>query len=280
MSSRTFVYTFLALIAPVALPAQTQSAPSSFIFDAQNLSQHQQHLSSIYTCMGNYYQAVEEANLQQLDKVFYEDWFMRDDDTPNGLLNVEDKSRFIQRVKEHGPYQGYAEARIFAQTSVVNKLALIRIDKATSGNTTCFFLFQDHEGWRIMDKLWVTSQQAFTQNGYANLESLLPKYFRAVRDGDRHYLSQIMHTQWNLKQVNGEGIIHSINLGDFFEQLPKVGGYPQAPPLTSINLFQDKLAIIRLDWPAKQLTTFLNFAKIKGQWLLISERRSHHSKTP
>ena len=44
--------------------------------------------SDVYQQMAKYYEGVEKANLPLLDEVFHQQWAMRDDDVPEGVLDL------------------------------------------------------------------------------------------------------------------------------------------------------------------------------------------------
>jgi|GEM_PF-3020861 len=274
------IVSLLALTLCICAQSASTSPSSTLVYDTQNQNARQQELNEIYFELGKYYQGVEEARLDLLAEVFHESWFMRDDDTEEGQLNVESKSEFINRVRNHGSYPGYATHRIFATVSLVNEnLAFVQVDKTTSGNSTNFFLIKQQEQWYLLDKLWVTAsnQQAHQADAYTAISTLVQRYLQAVKDGDRHTLSQFMHHKWNLIQINTQGVLQKATLGEFFEG--NASRYTNAST-NSINIFQNKLAIVRLDWDKKRQSSFLIFYKIKGQWLLACERSSASDNTP
>lgn len=254
---------------------------SSFVFDKENLQRNSEDISAIYHIMGNYYEGVEKANSALLDKVFHESWFMRDTDVPEeGYLNVEDKSTFISRVRNHGPYEGYASHRVFANTGMVYKnLAFVRINKDSSRNSTCFFLFKINGDWNILDKIWVNPRALYkeampSQNNYALIESLVQDYYEGCAFSNRPLLNELLHEQWDLKYLDNSGKLLIKTKNDLLLNLSSEHNYQDYSQLLSIDIYHDKLSIVRIDQPDKLMTSFLIIFKIKGKWYIVNERRA------
>ena len=186
--SQHFIYTLLFLVSFSGFSQnpnqQGNTDQSPYIFNSDNLIQHSKNLSEIYTQMAKYYEGVEKANLDLLDKVFHKNWFMRDTDTPEeATLNVENKQKFIRRVRDHGPYPGYAKYRAFTTVGVAyDNLAFVRINKKSS---TSFFLFKLNGEWMLMDKLWATMEPSgsgqSSSSNFSAVDELMTNYFGASK---------------------------------------------------------------------------------------------------
>lgn len=262
------------------LSDKTKNMRSPFIFDSNNLEQNTQDLSSIYTGMAKYYEAVEKANVVLLDEVFHDQWFMRDTDTPDeASLNVEGKQTFIKRVQDHGPYPGYASERAFATVSMANDdLAFVRINKAPSRSSTSFFFFKISESWKIVDKLWVNvtdeSSEIRRSETYVVVERLLHDYFAALKASDAQVLDKLLHEHWDLKHMADNGQLQSVSKQQYLKATESNGDHIDYSQLLSIDVYHGKMAIARIDIPSETATSFLIFFKVGDQWQIVSERRS------
>lgn len=251
---------------------------TSYIFSKEHLQRHFTNLDAIHSRMADYYEGVERANTSLLDMVFSEDWFMRDTDTPNmATLNVESKQMFIDRVGEHGPYPGYAENREFATIGFAGEnFAFVRVNKKGS---TSFFLYKIGGKWMIVDKIWapivVPSMETNRSSDYAEIETLLYRYFKAVQRGSRDLLKEILHKDWDLKYVDADNNLQILDKNTFLDNLPGSNNYLDYNQLLSIDLYHGKLAIARVDDTDKKVTSFLVFFKVDGKWTLAAERASN-----
>ncbi|MEO1048997.1 MAG: nuclear transport factor 2 family protein [Bacteroidota bacterium] len=259
--------------------ADENNAKSPFIFDQHNLDQNIKDLSAIYAYMGKYYRAVEKAEVNLLDEVFHSGWFMRDTDTPKeATLNVENKATFIKRVKDHGPYPGYASERVFADVGMANDdLAFVRVNRAATRSSTCFFLFKMANGWTIMDKLWVPVREAATTHAskaHSTIEEMLNGYFQALAQSDAKAISQMLHEDWNVKSIGSGGTFKTSSKTEFLESVQKQKQPIDHSQLLSINIYHEKLAVVRIDIPSKSATSYLILFKIGNEWKIVSERKT------
>lgn len=259
----------------ISFSGHSQDEAPKYIFDQPNLEQHAQDLSAIYASMAKYYEAVEIGNVEYLESVFHVDWYMRDTDTPDeAILNVEDKNRFYERVRNR-PLPGYAEGREFTTTSLANgHLAFMRINKKSSKSSTSFMFFKINGNWVIMDKVWVNTEEiAHTSEEYQAVEQLLDRYHQASYAADRNTLKELLHEQWDRKWVDSQGSYQRISKDDFLNSLEKEAS--ESPnKLRSIDMYYNKLAIARIDLPAKASTSFLFLFKVNGKWVIAFERLS------
>ncbi|MEM9649680.1 MAG: nuclear transport factor 2 family protein [Bacteroidota bacterium] len=273
----------LCLIAYVPLYAQDRTSEplnSNFIFHPANVVQNTEDYAEIYSVMGKYYQGVEMAQPNLLDEVFHETWFMRDTDTPNtATLNIENKSTFIQRVQDHGPYPGYASDRVFATVGLANgNLAFVRVNKAPSRSATSFILFKLNGQWILMDKVWAnvrnTSQTEHRSLAYAETDSLLHSYFEALATSDVGKVSELLHDGWDKKHIVQHGQFETLSKTEFLKTIPNRQHQIDFNQLFSIELYHDNLAVGRVDFPSTKTTSFLTLFKINGGWKIASERSS------
>ncbi|WP_420321610.1 nuclear transport factor 2 family protein [Flagellimonas sp.] len=248
-----------------------------YIFNQENLEGHAQDLSAIYDQMGKYYEGVERANISLLDEVFHKNWFMRDTDTPKeATLNVENKQKFIDRVRNHGPYLNYAKHRKFANTGLANgNLAFVRINKKSA---TSFFLFKLDGKWILMDKLWATMEsQSADQNrslDFFSVDRLVTEYFEAVKNSDSKTLEAILHSNWDKKTINADNHFKITDKNQFLQNLPVDKGNIPHTKLMSMDLYHGKLAIVRVDFTDESSTSFFVCFKLNGQWTIAGERSS------
>jgi len=259
----------------ITFSGHSQDEAPKYIFDQRNLDQHAKDLSEIYASMAKYYEAVEIGNMEYLETVFHTDWTMRDTDTPDeATLNVEDKDRFYERVRNR-PLPGYAEGREFTTTSLANgHLAFMRINKKSSKSSTSFMFFKINGEWIIMDKVWVhTEEIAHTSEAYQAVEQLLDRYHRASYAADQNTLKELLHKQWDRKWLDAQGSYQRISKDDFINSLEKEAS-ERPNKLRSIDMYYNKLAITRIDMPAKSSTSFIFLFKVNGQWVIAFERLS------
>ncbi len=185
-----------------------------------------------------------------LEDVFHKDWVMRDTDSPGETrLNLEDRATFIKRVRDHGPYAGYASERVFASVSVVHdQLAFMRITKEPSRSSTSFFLGKVAERWVILDKLWVNVPEESTtiqpSTAYAEVEETLHEYFRTLVQADRQALAALLHEGWDLKHSDAEGDLDMVSSAGFLQHLPK------SPPLDPTS--SARLIFTMTNWPLRE----------------------------
>lgn len=249
----------------------------SYIFSEEHLDLHFKDLHAIHSKMADYYEGVERSNITLLDRVFSEDWCMRDTDTPNeATLNVESKQKFIERVAEHGPYPGYAENRKFTTVGLTDEnLAFVRVNKKSS---TSFFLYKIGGKWMITDKIWAhiraSSKEINRASDYAEIENILYRYFKALQSGSRNLLDEILDKDWDFKYLDSDNSLQIIGKNTFLTNLPSGDNYIDYNQLLSIDLYHGKLAIARVDDTTKKVTSFLIFFKVDGKWTLVAERAS------
>ncbi|MGX1928799.1 nuclear transport factor 2 family protein [Flagellimonas sp. 2504JD4-2] len=277
--SQHFIYALFFLVSCSGLSQspnkQEDTDHPPYIFNSDNLKQHSKNLSEIYNQMAKYYEGVEKANLDLLDEVFHKNWFMRDTDTPEeATLNIENKQKFIKRVRDHGPYPGYAKHRAFTTIGFANdNLAFVRINKKSS---TSFFLYKLNGEWMLMDKLWATMEPSSSgQRGSSNfseVDELMTNYFKAVSREDQEALDKMLHPNWDKKVITIENKIEIIRKSDFLENIGTASKNADHTKLLSTDLYHQKLAIVRVDFPEDFTTSFLICFKINGQWTIAGER--------
>ncbi|MEX0315738.1 MAG: nuclear transport factor 2 family protein, partial [Allomuricauda sp.] len=180
---------------------------------------------------------------------------------------------------DHGPYPGYASQRVFANTGIANNtLAFVRINKAPSRSSTCFFLYKLSGDWIIMDKLWIPvrkSVQTTPQSAeYANIETLLNDYFKALANADIDILNALLHKEWDLKYLDSSGKLNVTSKKQYIAQIQGKHEHIDFSQLWSIDLYHDKLAVVLIDIPLNNTTSFLVIFKINGQWKIAGERKT------
>ncbi|TMU56625.1 nuclear transport factor 2 family protein [Flagellimonas algicola] len=274
-----FGFAFFASIDANSQPqAPNETLDPSFIFHPDNLMRNSEDLSAIYGVMAQYYEGVELGKAELLNTVFHKEWQMRDTGTPNeATLHIADKNNFVNMVKDHGPYHGYASERVFAHVGMANdNLAFVRINKAPSRSSTCFYLYKLDEGWIIMDKLWVPVREAAnlspTSESYHAVEMLLHAYFKALSIADTQVLSEILHPEWDSITIDTEGKLTIVSKEGLLQN-PKTE-HIDFTQLLSIDLYHDKLAIVRIDIPSQNSTSFITIFKLDGIWKITNERRA------
>ncbi|MEX0313851.1 MAG: nuclear transport factor 2 family protein [Allomuricauda sp.] len=274
-----FAFAFFTSIDAQAQPqAPNENLDPNFIFHPNNLMRNSDDLSAIYGVMAQYYEGVELGKPDLLKTVFHTEWQMRDTGTPDeATLHIADKSNFVNMVRDHGPYPGYASERVFAHVGMANdNLAFIRINKAPSRSSTCFYLYKLNQGWTIMDKLWVPVREAAdlppTSESYRAVEMLLHTYFKALAVADTQVLSDMLHPDWDSKTIDSEGKLTTVSKTALLQN-PKTEQI-DFTQLLSIDLYHDKLAIVRIDIPSQDSTSFITIFKIDGNWKITNERRA------
>jgi hypothetical protein len=251
-----------------------------FIFQPDIQRIHSEDATAIHAVMARYYQGVEEARVDVLDEVFHPDWLMKDTDTPGALtLNVEGKAEFIKRVSDHGPYPGYAAGRrVVAVSTAHDRLACVRVDKTESRSSTVFVFFKLGGAWVIMDKVWVNPQPAADVPRpiapvLEAVSSRLDGYFRALADDDRVAIGALLHERFELKSIGSGGFVGQNRVEALDGRLA-----PSTPAdssqLVSIDVFQESMAVIRIDLPADEETRFMVMLRVGGVWQIVLERRS------
>lgn len=251
-------------------------------YDLKNKERILAKQAAIYQVMAKYYQGVEEAKLGLLQAVFHPGWAMRDNDVPKrDHINVEDKPTFIQRVRNHGPYNNYAADRALnALNTLEEGWAFVQITKTTSGNSTLFFLAETKTGWLIMDKIWINTAGDPMEDldaiaEYKVLESLLHTYQDAIKSTHDQYLEQVLDRQWNAKSWHDGQTLSVKSRADFLTELHQTK--LELSEITSINLFQSKLAIIQTKSQKENSTIFFVLYNIQGTWKIACERRILHA---
>lgn len=257
---------------------------SPYIFTPEVHQQKAADIAAIYTTMAKYYEGVEKAETDLLDMVFHQEWLMKDTDNPEeNVLNVEDKATFIKRVKNHGPYQGYAKERIFANVGIAyDNLAFIRVNKDLSRSSTCFFLFKIGGEWTIMDKFWRNRGKEvapipLVKDSYRTIEQLINDYYHALANTDEKRLRTLLHDAWDLKYVQRDGSLHVETKETFLQQLTARSktDHLDYSQLLAIDLYHDGLAVVRIDQPSKSETTYLTIFKVGTNWNIVNERRAY-----
>ncbi len=251
-----------------------------FVFSKGEIIKNTNNYTDIHAVMAKYYEGVEKANLGLLGTVFHPDWLMKDTDTPNAnYLNVEDKSTFIKRVQNHGPYNSYAQSRDVVNISIAyDELALVRVNKDPSRNSTIFFLFKIVGNWIIMDKVFMNPREEYNQapairNSFNEIEQLIKKYYEAAALGNKETLSELLHEKWDLKYLTKEGKLYIENKDNFLTRV-SANKYIDYSLLLSIEIYHDGLAVARMDMASFQKTDFIILLKINGIWKIVTERRS------
>ncbi len=266
----------LSTITAICQPSTNQEKASAFIFDPMVLQLYSEDIASIYGTMAQYYEAVEKGNADDLLEIFHTDWYMRDTDTPGeAVLNVEDKSAFMDRIRNR-PFPDYAAAREFATTGLANgNLAFVRINKMPSRNATSFILFKLNGRWTIMDKVWVHTDPDLGPGSEAHgtIEKLINDYYGALEKANVEVLDGLLHARWDRKEIDNTGkytvISREVLLGSLSNQ-----AIPNPNQLRSVDIYHDKLAIARIDFPETATTSFLIFFKVNGNWTMAGERTS------
>lgn len=284
LSYLIFIFFFTSITNVLNAQNNLMTKPVSYIFTPEILQQNQEDLSAIYNCMAKYYEGVERAKSELLDEVFFEDWLMKDTDSPHAVhLNVEDKATFIKRVKDHGPYPGYAQERVIADIRLsYEKLAFIRVNKDPSRSSTSFFLFKVNGEWKIMDKIWLNTRKENShyipsKNSYATVESLIDNYFKALSNGDYVKLSDLLHQNWDLKYIDESNQLVIEKKEDFINRLSanSIEDHIDYSQLLSIDVYHDGLAVVRIDRPSQGETIYLTIFKVGGDaWKIVNERRA------
>ena len=264
-------------------PLDQGSLDSSFIFLPEALNQNTQDMSAIYAVMAKYYEGVEKARLDLLEEVFHAQWLMRDTDTPNQAhLNLEDKPAFIKRVRDHGPYPGYAQYRAIANVGrAYDDLAFVRVNKDPSRSATSFFLFKIDGKWKITDKVWLNPrdehlQTPTQQSAFSQVRQLVENYYKGLAKADDVLIGRLLHEDWELKHLKNDGSLVIENKDDYIDRLSTKPAeeYIDHSQLLSIELYHDRLAIVRVDQPSKSIISYLTVFKVDGAWTIVSERKS------
>lgn len=239
---------------------------------------------NIYAILAKYYEGVDQAKINLLEEVFHSEWLMKDTDNPDAmLLNIEDKATFIDRVANHGPYQDYATDRAIVNISIAyDTLAFVQVNKNPSRNATCFSLFKINNEWKIMDKIWVnpigTAMEVVSSKSYfEEIEKLVANYYKAISNTNANTLNEILHDAWEVKYLSENSTLQIESKKDFInrilksEQKAKFGDFKL---LIHINIFHDRLAIVRVDQPDISKTTFFIIFKVAEIWKIGAERWS------
>ncbi len=251
-----------------------------FIFLPAIQRVHSEDAAAIHAVMARYYQGVEEARVDLLEEVFHPAWLMKDTDTPGAAtLNVENKAAFIERVRGHGPYPGYAAGRRVVTVSAAHdRLATVRVDKNESCSSTVFMLCKVGGTWSIMDKSWVPPGSVAEVSrpigpGLVAVPSRVDDYFRATGGADRPSLETLLHERWEMKSIGGDGILVH-NLEQVLDGRIEPSDSADPSQLVSIEIFQEKMAVIRVDLPAREETRFMVMLRVGDPWQFVLERRS------
>ena len=250
------------------------------IFLPEIQRRHSDDAAAIHSVMARYYQGVEEARVDLLEEVFHSAWLMKDTDTPGAAtLNVEGKTAFIERVHGHGPYPGYAAGRRVATVSTAHdRLACVRVDKSESRSSTVFVLFKLGSDWTLIDKVWVNPRSpADAPRPIAPVlqavSSRLDGYFRALAGGDRVAIKALLHERFEVKSVGNNGFAGQ-SLEEALQGYFASSSTDDSSRLVAIDVFQESMAVIRIDLPTDEETRFIVMLRIGGVWQIVLERRS------
>ena len=251
-----------------------------FIFEPDIQRIHSEDAAAIHAVMARYYQGVEEARADLLDEVFHPDWLMKDTDTPGAAaLNVEGKAAFIDRVRGHGPYPGYAAGRrVVTVSGAHDRLACVRVDKTESRSSTVFIFFKVGGVWAIMDKIWVHPRPTGDNPtpiapALTAVATRIDDCFRALASADGGALEALFHERWEMKSLGGGGITE-YGRAHLLDERFELAGHADHSQLASIDVFQGNMAVIRIDLPAREETRFMIMLRVGDLWQFVLERRS------
>ena len=117
--------------------------------------------------------------------------------------------------------------------------------------------------------------QAISPSDTQQIKAVIDAYYDGMTRGDPKVLARVIHDKWHLKTLGGSHDDPLIVGGkrEYIKMYTgkKQPGYPKDRHITSIDIANNSLAIVRIDSPSRKHTVFFTLVKIKGLWSMTSK---------
>ena len=129
-----------------------------------------------------------------------------------------------------------------------------------------------------MDKVWLNTLEEKTEpppGSLGKVEQIIHTYYQALDEGNTDMLQDLLHQHWDLKYLRTDGSLHTESRSTYIQSIQKSEPQDQVGQgqLLSMDLYHDGLAIVRVDHPARSVTTYFVLFKVEETWTIASERR-------
>jgi hypothetical protein len=107
------------------------------------------------------------------------------------------------------------------------------------------------------------------------IKVVIEAYYDGMTRGDADVLDKVFHEDWHMKTLAGpiDDPLLVVGKKDFveFNRGEKQPEYANDRHITSINVANNSLAVVRIDKPSKRHSVFFTLVKIRGAWLMINK---------
>jgi hypothetical protein len=104
---------------------------------------------------------------------------------------------------------------------------------------------------------------------------VIEAYYDGMTRGDADVLDKVSHEDWHMKTLAGpiDDPLLVAGKKEFieFNRGKKQPEYANDRHITSIDVANNSLAVVRIDKPSKRHSVFFTLVKIKGAWLMINK---------
>jgi hypothetical protein len=120
-----------------------------------------------------------------------------------------------------------------------------------------------------------SSASAQAPSDTAQIQAVIEAYYDGMTRGDATVLDRVFHDDWHVKTLLGPDD-DPLFVGAKKEYIEAYTGkvqpeYAKDRHITSIDIANNALAIVRIDSPSRNHTVFFTLFKIKGTWSMISK---------
>ena len=123
--------------------------------------------------------------------------------------------------------------------------------------------------------LAVGQASAQTPSEIQAVERVIQAYYDGMTRGDPIVLDRVLHDDWHIKTLLGPDD-DPLFVGAKREYIERYTGekqpdYAKDRHITSIDMANDSLCVVRIDSPTRQHTVFFTLFKINGTWSMLSK---------
>jgi hypothetical protein len=106
------------------------------------------------------------------------------------------------------------------------------------------------------------------------IKRVIEAYYDGMTRGDAEVLGAVFHDKWRLATLTGSG--DELLVGGKREYIELYDGkkqpeYPKDRRISSIDIANNSLAVVRIDSRTRDHTVFFTLFKISGTWSMISK---------
>ena len=121
----------------------------------------------------------------------------------------------------------------------------------------------------------VSKALAISPTDTEEIVRVIEAYYDGMTRGDAGVLDEVFHEDWHMKTLAGpiDDPLLVAGKKEFieFNRGKKQPEYANDRHITSINVANNSLAVVRIDRPSKRHSVFFTLVKIKGAWLMINK---------